>query len=233
MAEDRGYPNSDQETFKIFKMDGSQTWTLLDRYSHLGDYLVSMWGWSMDSRHFYFQYISAAEGGEGKCDLFGVMGSLQVLRFDVLTGQVTHIPLPQGSEHRISPDETLLAYIHTGEPLQLIIRKVQSGAEQTIPLPVYQPPLQAEKVSAGDIHWSPDGHSLILSVANGTLCVGNMTSTLLRVNLEALSMNELIRDDKTLIIALRWPIANRILVENLNGFTWWIDTLTGQMVSAP
>jgi hypothetical protein len=233
IAEDRWDQDSGQETFKIYKEDGSLSWTLFDRNPILGDNLVSMWDWSMDSRHFYFQYVGSGEAGEGKCNLFGIQGFLQLLRFDVQTGQITRSSLPEGSEHRISPDETLLAYIRSGKPLQLVLRKIKTGAEQTIPLPIYHPPIHTGIDSAGDIHWSPNGHSLVLSITNGTICGESKTSTLLRVDLEPLAMTELIREDKTFIFVKRWPVAWHILVEDLNDSTWWIDALTGETVSAP
>jgi hypothetical protein len=224
IADQRSQPSTGTDTFSISAVEGSQTWTLLERDAvHLGDYLISFWGWSADSRRFYYQRVWPGEAGEGNCEFFGIQGDLRLYCFDTQTRQTEEIPLPEGTDHSISPDERLFAYIRRGEDLRLVLRDRETWGERTPPLHIKHPGIQTEQSGAGRIVWSPDAQHLVLTLADYVPCGGVTVSALLQVDLEDLKVTELLRDEKGMIVAETWSEDGRILVVNRGGETWWVE----------
>ncbi len=199
------------------------------RQSVLGSTQTRLQHWSHDSRYFYFSSWHIPDGGCS--DFFPVLAAWQ--RLNVQTGVVTDYPLPEGRDHALSPDDSRLAYASAGAPMQLIWRDITTGDEQALRLPLPDPVL--ETAQAGNIVWSPSGDALIVAAAShNTLCSNVRTQfSLWRVNLNPPEVTALVPPGDVLIRPLPWTLADRIMVRDWNGLTWWMDTVSGRPTTAP
>lgn len=102
----------------------------------------------------------------------------------------------------LSPDETMVAYIRwNGAALDLILHDLATGAERLTQL-------EAKYSQAGDIVWSPNGETLILTMASHP-CEADWAQSVVRVDVATLSQTSLIRDDERLFSTVEWPEAGR------------------------
>jgi hypothetical protein len=216
--------------FKVYRIDGTQTWSIVDvRQQGLGYSYTRLHHWSHDSQYFYFSGFFVADGGCS--DLYPALSVWQ--RLDVVSGEVSDYPLPDGRGHALSPDDTTLAYASVDTPVQIHLRDLASGIEQVLPLPLPEP--VAGAAQAGRLTWSPDDAAVIAAAAShNTLCSDiRPTFSLWRVNVNPLEAVALVAPGDVLIRPLAWPVAERILVGDWNGLTWWMDSETGQPTTAP
>ena len=175
--------------------------------------------WSNDGNYLYATNDPAPDG----CALF-VNGS-DLKRVDLSNGQVTQIVEPVGLWLSLSPDETKLAYLSWEGNRPLIVRDLASGAENAIKLPTGDPNWQA-----GNVVWSPDGDSLILTIANAPCSDGWARSTsIVQANLATLEAKSLLEDDSRLLLTTDWPEPSTIVLQDQNGKQVKMNAETGQI----
>lgn len=211
----------------VFNADKSVVWTPVDYTGEgLGYTFPNPKRWSADSKYFYYLESTVADG----CgDFYPVDHAWQ--RLDVQTGQVDSIDLPSGRGHMFSPDESLLAYATDSPAVELVIVTTADQSEIKIPLPVLAAENQIPQ--AGGIRWSPDGKHLVLAAASGDIC-GSSTIEfyLFTVQVSDLSVETLYKG-KDFIRPLEWKSAGKVRVMDWNSKSWWIDSVTGEIATAP
>jgi len=169
-----------------------------------------------------------AWASDGGCYFFDDSGLSYI---EVETGMVIHLTMPDGFEHTISPDESILAYIDADESLRLVFQNIETQEKQEVQLPV---PTSSGTPEAGHLIWSPDGKALVLSVASNDSCsMGELSFSLIRVDVEASAVLPLLSNEKRLVVAEKWHPSGFILVRDWNQNTWWIDDRRGEAASSP
>ena len=212
--------------FTVARKDGTKTWTIMDhRDDGIGYAYAQLHRWSNDSRYIYFTDDRVAGGG---CDFFPVDSQWQRLNVD--TGQVDDFLLPLGRGHAISPDESTIAYASPSAPLSLFLYDIQSDQEEDVLLPIDPNLATAE---AGDVLWTPDGNTVILSVATGDCNASNLNFYIMRVDINSLDIIEVVGKSKDLLRPLRFEPPNHVLIRDWNGYTWWMDAISGNPTNAP
>jgi Tol biopolymer transport system component len=213
--------------FRVYRVNGSISWTIEDVRQHgLGYGYPVLHQWSRDGRYFYFSSAYAADGG---CVFFAGDGWQRV---DTKNGRVADLPWPKGLQHALSPDESTVAYVPDGEPLRLIFYDLYAHSERGVTLA----PARATsgKPAAGNIVWSPDGSAVALTMASGDGCgITVPVFSVLRVDAASLKLTQLIVNDQRLLTVVKWSPLDSILLRDWNGYSWWINSMTGQMTSAP
>ncbi len=182
--------------------------------------------WSADSKYFYYLESTVADG----CgDFYPVDQKWQ--RLDVQTGKVDSIDLPSGRGHMFSPDESLLAYTTGSAEVELVILNTTDQSEIKVALPVN--PAKDQVPQAGGIRWSPDGKQLILAAASGEICGSSAIEFYIfivqRSNLKVNTLYE----GKDFIRPLEWRSAGKVRMMDWNSKSWWIDSTTGEITTAP
>ena len=82
----------------------------------------------------------------------------------------------------------------------------------------------------GRIVWSPDGEALMLTVAIDACGPPEEgTHTIVRVDAETLSQTTIIPQDDRLFTTEAWPRADRVLLKDQDGKTWWLEPEAGAM----
>ena len=200
---------------------GTSRWTVVDAWAPygLGYTVPKPFHWSNDGKYLYVTNEPVPDG----CALFVNGSDLQ--RVDLSNGDVTQIVEPVGLWLSLSPDETKLAYLSWDSDRPLVVRDLASGTENAIKLPAGDPNWQA-----GNIVWSPDGDSLVLTVANSPCSDGWARSTsIVQVTLSALEAKPLIEDDRRLLITAEWPEPSTIVLQDQNGQQVKMNAATGQI----
>jgi hypothetical protein len=185
--------------------------------------------WAPDSRHFYYFNMPTPDG----CGDFYPEED-QWVELDVADGSVSTLPLPPGRGHTVSPDGEIMIYATGVSPYELRFRNIRSDAEMSLPLPASRYPEQ--EVQAGGWVWSPDGSSVALSVAYGDSCADRTELSFSVMRVDGMAnprLIPLIENSPELIRLVRWGTADRILVKDWNGYSWWIDSRSGQEAPAP
>lgn len=214
-------------SLRVVNKDGSVVWTPVDYTGEgLGVMAPTPRRWSNDSRYFYYLELNVPDGCS---DIYPIEESWQML--DIQSGEVTTFDLPVGRGHRFSPDETLMAYVSEDQPLELVILDVTTQTEKRSTL--LSADLAAESAQAGQIVWSLDGDELILVVVSGDICALEKPTYYLKVvRLEDLSVRSLYEGDD-LVTPLMWADDGKILVKDWNSRSWWMDSTTGKVTTAP
>ncbi|HWR66741.1 MAG TPA: hypothetical protein VN364_11550, partial [Bellilinea sp.] len=211
----------------VFNKDKSIIWTPVDYTGEgLGYTFPNPKGWSNDSKYFYYLESTVADG----CgDFYPVDQTWQ--RLDVQTGQVDSIDLPSGRGHIFSPDESYVAYTTDSAEVELVILTTADQSEIKIPLPIIAADGQIPQ--AGGIRWSPDGKQLMLAAASGEFC-GSSTIEfyLFAVQVSDLSV-ETLYQGKDFIRPLEWNSSGKVRVMDWNSKSWWIESETGKITTAP
>ena len=92
-------------------------------------------------------------------------GASQLVRVDLASGQVSDLTEPDihavHDSPRISPDGTRLLYLRNAGTWQLVLRDLDDGQEQLLPLP--------DGSSLRQPAWSADGQSIFVSLGRGGL----------------------------------------------------------------
>lgn len=214
-------------SLRVFNKDESVVWTPVDYTGEgLGVMTPTPRRWSNDSRYFYYLELNVPDGCS---DIYPIEESWQKL--DIQSGEVTTFDLPVGRGHRFSPDETQMAYVSEDQPLELVILDVTTQTEKRSAL--LSADRAAESAQAGQIVWSPAGDELILVVVSGDICALEKPTYYLKVvRLEDLSVRSLYEGDD-LIAPLMWADDGKILVRDWNSRSWWMDSTTGKVTTAP
>lgn len=211
----------------VSNKDKSIVWTPVDYTGEgLGYTFPNPKRWSADSQYFYYLESTVADG----CgDFYPVDQTWQ--RLDVQTGQVDSIDLPPGRGHMFSPDESYLAYTTDSTEVELVILNTADQTEIRIPLPIVA--AEGQIPQAGGIRWSPDGKRLILAAASGEICGSSVIEFyLFTVQVSDRSV-ETLYQGKVFIRPLEWSSAGKVRVMDWNSKSWWIDSVSGEITTAP
>jgi len=211
----------------ITNKDKSIVWTPVDYQGDgLGYSFPKPKRWSADSRYFYYLESAVVDG----CgDFYSIETNWQ--RFDVQSGQVDKFDLPAGRGHMFSPDESTLAYIPETAPTDLVLLEVSTQTETRVALPITLEDGQIPQ--AGGILWSPDGDQIILAAANGNICeTKQLEFYLISINISDLEVATLYQG-KDFIRSLAWGTNGKVRVMDWNSKSWWIDSTSGEITTAP
>jgi len=206
----------------IERNDGTQEWTVVDAWSELalGYTTPQPLRWSSDGRHFYYTNRPVPDG----CAVFVNGSDLQ--RVDLSDGSVTEVVPSVGLWLSLSPDETTLAYVGYGDR-GLVLRDLSTGDERQTPIEAAE---EAEDAHLGHVVWSPDGEALMLTVAmNACGPHEDRTHTIVWVDTGTLSQTSVVLESDRLFITEAWPEPKRVLLDDGNGETWWLDPETGDI----
>ena len=201
---------------------GTSGWVMIDSWAPYGlGYTVPRpFHWSNDGNYLYVTNEPVPDG----CTLFVNGSDLQ--RVDLSNGQVTRIVEPVGLWLSLSPDETKLAYLSWEGDRPLVVRDLASGAENAIKLPAGGD----ANWQAGNVVWSPDGDSLVVTIANAPCSGGWARSTsIVQVNLSTLEAKPVIEDDDRLLVTAEWPEPSTIVLQDQNGKQVKMNAETGQI----
>ncbi len=199
----------------VAHVDGTGAQILLDK--RLADSVLPQPAqWSRDGRYLYF---TDEPYGIGGYILF--WGGPDLQQVDLATGTITEILPDQGClcAMSLSPDGTLLAVITGVEPLELVLRDLATGAERkTI--------LENGHLQAGNIVWSPDGKSLMFTMAISD--PEKESYSIVRVDAGTLAQTVLIHDDPRLLETIVWADAKTVWLNSTLGGAWRMDAETGE-----
>jgi len=201
---------------------GTSGWVVVDSWAPYGfGYTVPRpFHWSNDGNYLYVTNEPVPDG----CALFVNGSDLQ--RVDLSNGEVTQIIEPVGSWLSLSPDETELAYLSWNGDRPLVVRNLASGAENAIKLPAGGD----ANWQAGNVVWSPNGDSLIVTIANAPCSGGWAQSTsIVQINLTTLEARPLLEDDSRLLVTAEWPEPPTIVLQDQNGQQVRMNAATGQI----
>jgi Tol biopolymer transport system component len=174
---------------------------------------LAPWGFSPDGASVFVYLEPYGIGG-----LFAVYGAFSVL--DVATGQLTSLPDPMsgtdamGGAAALSDDGMRLARFSyaEGEGLKVNLTDLASGQTMEIPTTIST---DLGLVRVGDGMFSPDGSTLVYTVAYGDM--GSETFALFQVDVATGTQRELLttqptrykvvrfEDDGSLLLTIAWP----------------------------
>jgi hypothetical protein len=120
----------------------------------------------------------------------------------------------------LSPDDETAAYLARQESgrYALVLRDLASGRERRVEL---------EADQAGAIVWSPDGRSLLLTLASHPCQPPDWTQSIVQVDATSLALKTLISNDKRLFAVTAWLEAGRVELRDKDGKFWWLDVASG------
>jgi len=211
----------------ISNTDKSIVWTPVDYQGEgLGYSFPKPKRWSADSRYFYYLESTVVDG----CgDFYPIETNWR--RIDVQTGKVDAIDLPAGRGHMFSPDETTLAYFPENSPTDLVLLDVITQTQTRISLPIT--PDEGQVPQAGGTLWSPTGDRIVLAAANGKICEAKQLEFyLISLHISDLDVATLYQG-KDSIRPLTWGANDKVRVMDWNSKSWWIDSTSGDLTTAP
>jgi dipeptidyl aminopeptidase/acylaminoacyl peptidase len=212
-----------QTRLEVVRTDGAVQWTLVDQTLNygLGYTTPRPFHWSRDGRYLYFTNVAVPDG----CSLFH--NGSDLYRADLTNGEVTEVLPPWVWWVSLAPDEQTAASIRwNGEMLELAVRDMTTGAEHEVEL-------EARYTQAGNIVWSPDGQTVMLTLAANPCDPANWTQSIAQAELATLSPAILIRDDKRLLTTTEWPEADQVLLTDQEGNSWVMEASSGRLEKAP
>jgi hypothetical protein len=210
-------------TFNVANVDGSEAKVLVDETIQNASILPQPIQWSADGRYVYYTDLPYGIGGY---ILFG--GGPNLKRVEVATGEIAEIVPNTGClcAMRVSPDGETVAVITGAGPLELVLRHIETGAERKVEI-------DGGHLQAGNVLWSPDGATLIY-----TMAVSNFDNpdaekfAIVKVAAATLAQTILVADNESLYNALAWPISEGVWANDKNGAGWRIDVSTGALKQA-
>jgi hypothetical protein len=199
----------------LMSANGTLQWTVWDDRQNcgLGATYPRPFHWSQDGKYLYFTNEPTVDG----CAPF-VNGS-DLYRVDLATMQVEQLMPSVGNAISLAPDEIRLVYL-AYEDRGLVLRRLDTGTE--IEMQLFQ---QGE--TAGKIVWSPEGTSLMLTVAPGGPC--DTSYSISHVSLGSLTQTTLIEQDPRGFETVAWPAPDRVLLQDREGGYWWMTPETGAL----
>lgn len=222
------FMEGDQEKYRVHlvvrRVDGQATWSVVDQVSNYGlGYTVPVpFHWSTDGQSLYVTNAPVPDG----CALFVNGSDLQ--RVDLTSGTVTEVVPAVGSSLALSPDETHLAYVGWGADTVLVVRSLDGADVARVPLAV-----GPDSAQAGNIVWSPDGQSVLVTIAYNPCVTDQWTQSIVRVDLAPVLQNILVDRDERLLETVSWSEPARAHLRDGAGKDYWLDTRTGGMSPVP
>ena len=201
----------------VANVDGTGAQILLDK--RLADSVLPQpVQWSRDGRYLYF---TDEPYGIGGYILF--WGGPDLQQVDLATGTITEILPDQGClcAMSLSPDGATLAVIAGIDPLELVLRNILDGTER-------RTQLESGHWQAGNIVWSPEGKSLMYTMAIGDY--EKEAYSIVRVDVGTLAQTVLIHDDPRLLETIVLADAKTVWLNSslMLGGAWRMDADTGE-----
>lgn len=218
------YLEGEQEKYHtsltVRSRDGQVTWPVVDQVSNYGlGYTIPVpFTWSADGQRLYVTNQPVPDG----CALF-VNGS-DLLRVDLAAGAVTQLVPPVASSLALSPDETQLAYVGWGAGPELVVQPLAGGDSVRVPLAA-----EGDAAQAGNITWSPDGQSVLVTVAFNPCLEGQWTQSIVRVDLAPVLQTILVDRDARRPDTVSWTDPARAQLRDAAGQNWWLNVATGEV----
>jgi len=202
---------------KVANIDGSNVVTLLD--GHMAESRrPSPIKFSDDGQSLYYTNMPYGIGGY---ILF--YGGPDLIKIN-LTTLVAETILPSNNclcAMEFSPDESKVARIdRTGSGLSLVVHEISSGTETTFPFP-------AKYTQAGDILWSPDEGSIML-----TLALGNPDAeaySVVKIDLATSAVTYFLSDDTRCIRTREWVAPEVVWLSDKDYNVYRMDAATGAL----
>jgi hypothetical protein len=179
--------NPQNAILAVASIDGAVKWiaeTVTDRDVWGGFEWAIPLHWSNDGRHLYFSHHVRGDG----C-ISDFRGS-DLHRLDLQTGEVTEIVPRVGYWLALSPDEQTLAYLSFERGL--VLRDLASGDERQVELDI-EADHPETPIHKSDLLWSPDGNSIVLTVAID-VCGPEQSTAIVQLDTETLSQTTLVQE---------------------------------------
>jgi len=206
---------------KVANVDGSGEQTVLDEWLKDESILPTPMAWSPDGKSLYFSRVPYGIGGY---ILF--WGGPNLYRADLTTGLIAEVLPEQGClcAMAISPDGSTLAYMPGYDPIKLVLRDLSTGVERATDV-------DAAHMQAGSVLWSPDGKSLVYTMALSN--PDKEAYSIVRVDAATLAQTPLVQDDARLLETVAWTDANTVWLNAATaaGGVWRMDATTGAVTS--
>jgi hypothetical protein len=202
---------------KVANIDGSNMVTLLD--GHMTESRrPSPIKFSNDGQFLYYTNMPYGIGGY---ILF--YGGPDLVRINMTT-LVAETILPSNNclcAMEFSPDESKVARINrTAEGLSLVVHEISSGTETTFPFP-------SQYTQAGGIIWSPDGGSIML-----TLALGNPDTeafSVVKIDLVTSMVSYFLSNDTRCIQTREWVAPGVVWLSDTEYNVYRMDSATGAL----
>ncbi len=189
----------------------------------LGMAYLDVYRWGADGRTLYFANNVLVDG----CGLFANFTDLY--RLDLETGEITEL-LPENSSRylHLSPDESILASVSwDGNQLWLNLINPETEAENRMPLTA-----GGESAQAGNLVWSPDGESALITVAYNP-CLPDWSHSTLLVDVAGLTTTTLIDHDPRRFTISEWLNGDTALLLDESGNRWQLHIPSGEVTREP
>jgi hypothetical protein len=202
--------------------DGTTTWTPVAEWRNdgLGAHWLAVYRWSVDGRSLYYTDISSGDG------CFHPSNGTNLHRLDLTDGRVTEI-LPDSTtmNFSLSADETRLAYTGIGSTVLLVVKDMATGTEQGVV--ITEPGAFA---LPSQIFWSADAETAVLALIHGA-CSSRQTSSIVRINIEDMTVTRLITDDERFFQIQDWPDPEQpeIRLTDKDGTNYWLEINSGEL----
>jgi Tol biopolymer transport system component len=201
-------------------MGGDDERTIIDEYLTDASILPQPMQWSSDGRYFYY---TNSPYGIGGYILFG--GGPDLTRVDVETGETLQILPDMGClcPMRVSPDGKTVAYIPGSGTLNLVLHNIETGEER-------HTEIDPNHLQAGSILWSPDGATLIYTMAISNFENGEDEQyAIVRVDAGTLVQMVIVPDNTSLYEAVLWPTDGVVWVTDKDRNAWLMNPETGEL----
>ena len=211
----------------IFSVDGKTHWTVIDKWQEigLGFPVPAPLKWSQDGKHFYCTHRVIPDG----CSAFAFLTDLQ--RVNLEDGTVDNLLQDSAVALSLSQDDSQVAYF-IGRERRLVLKDLAIGEERETKID------PGKEFDAGNILWSPDGKSLVLTLAINP-CTGAYdvsktvwaeSTTILWVDTKTLQQKALIKEDPRLFITWEWTEPEKITIaDGEENSVWYLNVNTGEI----
>jgi len=184
--------------------------------------------WSSDGKSLYYSHRSTGGDGCYGSSMFN-FGGLDLIRFDLSSGDAVTIRDDWATWMVFSPDETKLAYISNWDGN---VNVLELGSNKELALLLPSIPDEYGLVNSVEYAiWSPDGRALIYAYMWGS-CGDYFLSYLIHVNLDTQKQTFLVERDEHGYIPIEWNIQDKIVLKDNDDNLWWLNPTTKEIVPA-